>query len=149
MAAKGYGEKMECHILEVVRIQATIPRVIDRLKDLQAKWRVPVACEAVGGFKAIPDTLKELAPSIVLWPVPLKGDKFARSQPYAAAWNDGRVLVPTDAPWASDWIAEHGGFTGVKDKHDDQVDSGAHAFTALARMSQERKVRDYTFAEPL
>jgi predicted phage terminase large subunit-like protein len=149
MAAKGYGENMVCNILEVVRIQATIPRVIDRLKDLQAKWRVPVACEAVGGFKAIPDTLRELCPTMVLWPVPLKGDKFSRSQPYAAAWNDGRILLPTDAPWASDWIAEHGNFTGVKDKHDDQVDAGAHAFAALSRMTQERKPRDYSFTEPL
>ena len=25
------------------------------------------------------------------------GDKFTRAQPYAASWNDGRVLLPADA----------------------------------------------------
>ncbi len=69
-------------------------------------------------------------------PVPLeyrlaKGDKLVRALPYATAWNDGRVLVPADAPWLDEFIAEHMAFTGVNDPEDDQVDAGAAAFDVL------------------
>lgn len=63
-------------------------------------------------------------------------DKWTRAQPYAAAWNRGRVRVlrPGDAgehAWANDYIGEHVAFTGVKGDQDDQVDAGAAAFDAL------------------
>ena len=36
--------------------------------------------------------------------VPGSRDKFTRAQPVAAAWNDDRFLVPTDAEWADPLI---------------------------------------------
>src|SRR5690606_24512761 len=51
----------------------------------------------------------------------------------SAAWNQGRVLVPMDAPWADRYIEEHCLFTGAGDKHDDQVDATAHAWNILYR----------------
>ena len=58
-------------------------------------------------------------------------DKFVRSQPVAAAWNAGRVLLPHEADWLEDFSAEVGDFTGVNDRHDDMVDALAAAFDAL------------------
>ena len=63
------------------------------------------------------------------------GDKFTRAQPYAASWNDGRVLIPADAdaePWVNQFLAEHVGFTGADDDADDQVDAGAAMHDKLA-----------------
>lgn len=68
---------------------------------------------------------------------PAVGDPFQRSQEFAAAWNAGDVLVPNTEkfPDAEEWLPlfldELGDFTGVKDKHDDQVVAGASAFDAL------------------
>jgi hypothetical protein len=58
-------------------------------------------------------------------------DKFARAQAVAAAWNDGRVLVPREAPWLKEFVDEIGSFSGVSDKADDQVDALASAFEGV------------------
>lgn len=139
-AAIGYGDKMQTWLLYVQRGQWTIPALCRNLRALQSEWGVPMAIETVGAFKAVPDTLAETDSSLIFLPVELKGDKFARSQPYAMAWNDGRFHVPYDAPWASDWVAEHACFTGVNDKNDDQVDAGAHGFAALLRSQPVREL---------
>jgi predicted phage terminase large subunit-like protein len=55
-------------------------------------------------------------------------DKYMRAQGIAAAWNAGRVLLPRSAPWLDAFISEVCGFTGVGDRHDDQVDALASAF---------------------
>jgi phage terminase large subunit-like protein len=69
------------------------------------------------------------------------GDKFTRAQPYAAAWNDGRVLLPADVDpesWVNVFLAEHLSFTGSDDKEDDQVDSGAAMFDVLNAQRAEQ-----------
>lgn len=138
-AMKGEGDNSRMWILDVVRYQVTIPELVRRLLELQKKWNAPMAVEAVGAFKAIPDMLREANPHLRLLPIQLRGDKFTRAQPYASAWNDNRIFVPQDAPWADAWITEHAIFTGAGDIHDDQVDAGAHAFTALYRSRAARR----------
>lgn len=63
---------------------------------------------------------------------PAAADKWLRAQPYGSAWNAGRVRVLQHAPWASGFVLEHVGFTGLKGGRDDQVDAGSAAFDALA-----------------
>jgi predicted phage terminase large subunit-like protein len=60
--------------------------------------------------------------------VPAVTDKFVRAQPVAAAWRAGKVMVPRTAPWLGAFLGEVLSFTGVKDAHDDCVDSLAGAF---------------------
>jgi predicted phage terminase large subunit-like protein len=60
-----------------------------------------------------------------------KGDKFVRAQPVAAAWCAGNVLLPRKASWIGEFVTEVCGFTGVHDRHDDQVDALAAAFDRL------------------
>jgi len=65
----------------------------------------------------------------------VKADKFTRAQPYAASWNDGRVLLPEDVgpdSWVNVFLAEHLRFTGQDDDEDDQVDAGAAAHDLLS-----------------
>lgn len=65
------------------------------------------------------------------------GDPFVRAQDVAAAWNAGKVLVPNTELFesAEDWLPafldELQEFTGLNDKHDDQVVALASAFGAL------------------
>ncbi len=77
-----------------------------------------------------------------------KADKFTRSQAVAAAWNCGNVMLPGGfdaqgqpiAPpaWVNDFVAEVTAFTGLGDRHDDQVDALASAYSQWSRPSSER-----------
>jgi predicted phage terminase large subunit-like protein len=63
---------------------------------------------------------------------PAVADKFVRAQPTAAAWNQGKILLPAEAPaWVDPLLAEVHGFTGVRDRRDDQVDAMVAAHDAL------------------
>jgi len=66
------------------------------------------------------------------------GDKFARAQPAAAAWNAGKILLPSTAsefygPWVAELRDEIETFTGLSDNHDDIVDALAALHHALLR----------------
>ena len=133
MALEGRGDRMTGRVLDLYRGQVTIPTFAAELRRLAAKWwNAPIAVEAVGGFKAVPQLLRAVDPFLRITEVKLTGDKFQRAQAVAAAWNDGRVLVPTSAPWVEAFLDEVQAFTGVKDRHDDQVDALAHAWNALS-----------------
>jgi predicted phage terminase large subunit-like protein len=62
-------------------------------------------------------------------------DKFITSQPVAAAWNAGKILVPEEAPWLADFLNVVLGFTGVADKRDDEVDALGNAHHLLQTAS--------------
>jgi predicted phage terminase large subunit-like protein len=117
-------------ILEVYRGQVEIPKFVATLRDLAVKWGAPIAVEAVGGFKAIPQMLRSLDRRLHIIEAPALGDKFTRALPASAAWNDGRIRVPHHADWANDFNHEIEKFTGVKDAKDDQVDALAHAYNS-------------------
>ena len=74
------------------------------------------------------------------------GDKFARAQPAAAAWNNQQILVPRHADWVDDLTTEVCSFTGVKDPHDDIVDALAALHHALLKPTHIdlRKLRKIT-----
>ncbi len=118
-------------ILEVYRGQVQIPEFVARLRDLAIKWGAPIAVEAVAGFKAVPQMLRNLDKRLRIVESPALGDKFTRALPVAAAWNDQRIRVPHTCDWGlSDFLNEVEKFTGVKDAHDDQVDAMAHCYNA-------------------
>lgn len=141
-AIEGYGAQSVMYVVDRVRIQEEIPNVVKIARKLQAKYRLLVACEAVAGFKAVPQSLRAMDPTLRVIDITTGGrDKFTRAQSLAAAWNAGRVLIPVDAPWADHLISEFTSFTGSNDDEDDQVDAGAHAWNTLYR---ERKAIQYS-----
>lgn len=114
LAAKAFGAEMVVWVLYGWRGRVSVPAFARRLHAVSKLfWNAPIVVEAVGGFKAVPQTLKEIEPKLRLMiakmGMPDDGtqdsarasnapvDKFLRSQPCAAAWNSGRVLVPMDA----------------------------------------------------
>lgn len=117
-------------ILDLWKGQVEIPKFVEVLRDMAAKWHCPIAVEAVAGFKAVPQMLRNLDKKLQVIEAPALGDKFTRALPVSAAWNDGRVRVPHAAPWVYDFLGEIEKFTGVKDARDDQVDALAHAYNS-------------------
>lgn len=130
-------------VLEVWRGQVTVPEFAKRLRDMGVKWGAPIAVEAVGGFKAVPQMLAQLDKSLKIIEAPVRGDKFTRALPVSAAWNYGRIRIPENtrnATWVPDFLSEIEKFTGVKDAHDDMVDALAHAYNAAQTMMPSIRV---------
>jgi hypothetical protein len=123
----------------------------------------------IGGTeKGVLDLLKAPDGSQPLYVTPMlaasAGDKFARAQPVAAAWNAGKVQVPSNVgalaslgspyremaardpqaavPWMQPFLDEVCNFTGVADAHDDQVDALAGAFAPFTVAPTRRDVRN-------
>ena len=121
------------YVLNVVRMQATPPAFATKLKPLRAahqgaRWLWYTSTTEMG----LADLLREGLGFPVMGEI-AKADKFVRAQPVAAAWKAGKVLVPHNAPWLEAFVSEVAAFTGVNDRHDDQVDALAAAFDVLTR----------------
>jgi len=132
LALKGSGKDVTGYVLRVYRKQVAIPTFVDDLVSLQQTFgNTAINVESVGGFKAIPQMLRAMNKNLRVREIIPEGDKFTRAQRPAAAWNAGRLLVPSDSPpWLGTFLDEIAKFTGVKDKHDDQVDALAHAWNS-------------------
>ena len=117
------------YVLDVQRHQVRAPEFAAVLGGL--RYRYPYAAMRFYGSGTeigTVDTVNAMNDRLRLEAIPATVDKFQRAQPVAAAWNAGKVLVPRDAPWLDDFIREVAGFTGLGDRHDDQVDALAAAF---------------------
>lgn len=135
LAFRGAGADMRADVLEVYRAQVEIPRLCEELLQLQKKYTAPLVVEAAGVGKAVPQLLRTLGTGLRIEEFNPKGDKFTRAQPVAAAWNEGRVRVPSSAPWLEAVLREILAFTGIRDPHDDAVDSLSLAWNWAASNS--------------
>ena len=136
IAVTGHGVNATADVLEVYRAQKEIPALCADLEQLQLKWDAPMAIEAVGVGKAVPQVLKAINPRLrftALAGADMRADKFSRAQPVAAAWNQGRVRLPLQGFWLREFQSEVQAFTGISDVHDDQVDALAHAWNFAQR----------------
>lgn len=133
VAVEGRGNAAKMWIVDGWRGQVEIPYLVrHQLIPGQAKWKnVPTGIEAVAGFKAVPQMMRDIDRRLRVLELHPQGDKFTRAQALAAAWNEGRVLVPLGEPWADALIAEAQEFTGLGDTYDDQVDALANAWNHL------------------
>lgn len=122
--------------IEATGVGAGVPQTI---RDVDATMRQLEHERAVAAWREVnPGASNDNAPAmppprISVTPVYPTTDKLLRAQPVAAAYLAGRVLIPSDAPWAAALIAELRAFTGVGDVHDDQVDALAHLWNGLFR----------------
>jgi predicted phage terminase large subunit-like protein len=120
------------YVAEVRREQVEAPTFVRTLAGLNVSY--PTGswhwfCSTTE--KGVAHVVSDGDSGVVIDPVLATSDKFVRAQPVAAAWNDGRVLVPRAAPWLKPFVDELGVFSGVGDKKDDQVDALASAFASL------------------
>lgn len=128
-------EKPLLYVVHVDRKQVDAPSFALTLKANKAKrpWRM--RWYAAGTEKGSADFLQRQ--KLPIGVMPPKGDKFTRAIPVAAAWNEGRILLPDPeafpaaAGWMADFLDVVQNFTGVKDLHDDDVDALAAAHDEL------------------
>ena len=125
-----HGE--HCYVVDVVRKQVDAPAFALALKAQMARHPGRMVWHASGTEKGAAQFIRQsIGPRFEV--VNATVDKFQRALPVAAAWNDGRVLLPESAPWLDSFLSEVCAFTGVGDLHDDQVDALASAFYAMDR----------------
>lgn len=140
----GLGIESRMWIIHVERMQCEIPDLVKRARVVQKTFGMMIGCEAIGGFKAVPQSLRAIDPKLRVIDITTGSkDKFTRAIPLSAAWNQERVLVPEDAYWADALIDEFKRFTGNGDRHDDQVDAAAHGWNLLYREKPRITQEDY------
>jgi predicted phage terminase large subunit-like protein len=134
---------LEMDILDVKCMQLEIPAIVRELITLQKKWNAKIAVESQGQGKGVAQMMRAINRDLQVYEVTthdknlapeMRGDKYTRAMPVAAAWNDGRVRVPLEADWVQMFLGEIETFTGVKDRHDDQVDALAYAWNFATRI---------------
>jgi predicted phage terminase large subunit-like protein len=119
------------YLVHVERWQAEINESIERLQRIQARYPARMHVEANGPQKAVCDMLESR--KIRVNRLQPTADKYVRAQPFAEAWNAGRVLLPENAPWLNSYLEELNDFTGINDAVDDQVDASANGFQRIKR----------------
>ena len=127
-------------VVEVCRAQCETPVFGRLLRQLAEKYpRAPVTGFVSGTEKGVVQMLRtSLVPG--MQSLNATADKFVRAQPVSAAWNAGKVRLLRDSAeavssrqsWQEVFLDELLGFTGVNDRHDDQVDALAGAFAGLS-----------------
>ena len=101
----------------------------------------PLHIEATRDGKELGRALQAIEPGLSIVYVTAIGDKFLRAQPVAAAWNAGRIRVPSDArtmrSTTDDDLAAFvrvvTNFSGMGGE-DDDADALAHAWAVLCAM---------------
>lgn len=122
------GDKF--YVLDMQRKQVSAPEFALTIRNQVQQYRgAQVLWYYAGAEKSAIDFMNERG-------IPVRGepaiiDKLARAQKFAAAWNEGRVLIPEKAEWTRQFLAELLDFTGLQDAHDDIVDACAAAYNAL------------------
>lgn len=159
------------YVVDVIRMRAETPLfkrevlAAARRQGLNQSARNPGLNAYIGGTeKGILDLLRSPDGTAPLYVTAINasgaGDKFARAQPAAAAWNAGKVLLPRNmaalgrlgahmragadeaVPWVAAFVDEVCNFTGVSDPHDDQVDALAGAFVPFIQTPTTRNLRN-------
>ena len=109
IALSGSGPTTCGLLVDMLRVRLALPELVPRVVQLAREWGASlIAVEGVGGFRGYADAIRAIAPRGVRVHVPaLKGDKWIRAQPLAAAVKDGRFRVPAERPaWLSALLSE-------------------------------------------
>jgi predicted phage terminase large subunit-like protein len=137
----GSGDTALFYVLEVLRIQTTAPKLADELRRMRKRHHGARIVSIYYGTETGTIDLFRSDRKIPITGIKRFGDKFTRAQPCAAAWNDGRILLPMRQdddegadryPWMDPFVDVITEFTGVKDLVDDDVDALTSAYEALA-----------------
>lgn len=127
------------YVVDVVKMQAEAPVFAQALKKILARYPgVRPRWHRSGTEMGVAQLFQQLG--IRLDDVPATADKFVRAQPVSVDWNAHNILLPRDQPWVDTFTAEVLSFTGVGDKHDDQVDALASCHDALIQKPVARGV---------
>lgn len=130
----GRASDRRVYVLDVVRRQVRAEDFAVELAALCERWNATahwhasaMESNALGGF------MRERG--VRLQTHPAREDKLIRATPAAAAWNAGRIVVVSGAPWCDPFVREVLAF-GPGARRDDQIDALASAHGALLGSAQ-------------
>ena len=120
------------YLLDVYRARLNYPelkRAIRTCAERYAPNKILIEDKA-SGTQLIQDLLSEGLNSVLAYDAPPGNDKVMRLHAQTASFENGCVLLPSYAPWLSEYLSELTGFPGTK--YDDQVDSTTQALAHLS-----------------
>jgi len=123
------------YLLDVYRQRVNFPELKRAVKDQVAKFRSNeiVIEDKASGTQLIQDLKLEGAYNIKPYAPPPSTDKIMRLHAQTAIFESGRVILPNEAPWLTEYVRELTSFPGSK--YDDQVDSTTQALDYLQKFS--------------
>jgi predicted phage terminase large subunit-like protein len=125
------------YLLDVFRQRLNYPDLKRKVQELAKRDRPSSILieDKASGTQLIQDLKADRVYAITAYQPPAGTDKIMRLHAQTAVFENGRVLVPSRAPWLSEYINELTSFPGAR--HDDQVDSTTQALDHL-RTSEGR-----------
>ena len=137
------------YVLGVAREQMEVPAFSEVIKGMVARWPTTKITWHTATTEAGTAQLLKSLTGLNVKNERAAADKFVRSQPVAAAWNMGEVLVPAGyddeygnhvppPTWVAEFVKEVTKFTGIGDKKDDQVDALSSAYSAWFKPASGR-----------
>jgi len=151
----GAGEDDKIYLLDQIRGRWEAPELLNRARMFWAK-HASVPIEHFGALRKIKpedkssgtgliQQLKVGEPKLKIPPIPVEGierhkDKLTRVMDGLPYLDLGQVVIPQDAPWVNDYIAEHEAFT-ADDSHafDDQIDPTMDAINDILSTNSKLK----------
>lgn len=131
----------QIYLLYVYRKKVNYPELKQAIKDLKKEWNPAVILieDKASGIQLIQELSQEGVRGIK--GVKPEGDKIMRMHAQTTPFEQGRVYLPTQAPWLADYQNELLAFPLAK--YDDQVDATAQALKWLHECTQEDGVITY------
>lgn len=127
-------------LLDVYRERLNYPELKRKAQELAARHHVDSILieDKASGTQLIAELKEEGVFAVTPFLPPPGSDKIVRLYAQTALFENGRVLLPRDAPWLTDYVNELTSFPGSK--HDDQVDSTTQALQHLKDHNSRRAV---------
>jgi len=116
----------EIHLLHVERIRLEVPDLRRRIEQMHVSWRADLSLiEDADLGRGIAQDLRRTSTKCKPAVVKPRIEKLARMQARSVMFETGRVVLPREAVWLSDYLDELLGFPNRE--KDDQVDSTSQA----------------------
>lgn len=129
------GVDSNLYILDVIRVKVEAPALLELAKSLWIKWRAytkPVSAMKIERKASGHGLLQQLKQAgIIAQGIERTKDKVVRVMECVPALASGRVYLPVDAPWRTDYDIEMANFSEKLSGHDDQVDATTDAISDL------------------
>lgn len=131
----------QIYLLYVYRKKVNYPELKQAIKALNQDWNPSEILieDKASGIQLIQELLHEGVRGIK--GIKPEGDKIMRMHAQTTPFEQGRVLLPMQAPWLADYQNELLAFPFSR--HDDQVDATAQALKWLHECSQEPGIITY------
>jgi predicted phage terminase large subunit-like protein len=128
------------YLLDLFRKRLNYPELKQAARELAGRHRATTILieDKASGMSLIQDLRADGLSGVKPYEPPAGTDKIMRLHLQTALFANGHVLLPRQAPWLADYVAELTGFPGTK--FDDQVDSTTQALQYLKEGSNKAEM---------